>query len=88
MVNEMASAVVKLTKKGQATIPKAFRDKFGFTDRALLVEAEDGVLLKPLPAIADERGSLRDLFRGQSAKALLDAARRAERTRERELEQR
>ncbi len=84
----MASAVVKLTKKGQATIPKAMRDKFGFTDRALLVEAEDGVLLKPLPAIADERGSLRELFRGVSAQNLLDAARRADRTRERELEQR
>jgi AbrB family looped-hinge helix DNA binding protein len=84
----MASAVVKLTKKGQATIPKAFRDKFGFTDRALLVEAEEGVLLKPLPAIADERGSLREWFRGVSAKDLLDAARGADRTRERELEQR
>lgn len=88
MANEKTSAVVKLTKKGQATIPKAFRDKFGFKDRALLVEAEEVVLLKPLPAIADECGSLRELFRGMSAKDLLDAARRDDRTRERELEQR
>jgi hypothetical protein len=40
------------------------------------------------PAIADERGSLRELFRGLSAKALLEAARGTDRTRERELEQR
>lgn len=84
----MASAVVKITKKGQATIPKELRKKFGFKDRALIVEAEQGVLLKPLPDIAEEKGSLRELFKGKSAREVIEDALGVDRKREEELEQR
>ena len=35
--------VVKITKKGQATIPKKLRKKFGFKDRAIVFETKEGL---------------------------------------------
>ena len=67
--------VISITSKGQATIPTDLRKKFGFGKRALVEEAEGGVLFRPLPSVEDEKGSLRDLFDGRSARDLLEEAR-------------
>jgi bifunctional DNA-binding transcriptional regulator/antitoxin component of YhaV-PrlF toxin-antitoxin module len=67
--------VISITSKGQATIPTDLRRKFGFGKRALVEETEGGVLFKPLPSVEDERGSLRELFDGRSARDLLEEAR-------------
>ena len=67
--------VISITSKGQATIPTDLRRKFGFGRRALVSETEGGVLFKPLPSVEDERGSLRELFDGRSARDLLEEAR-------------
>jgi len=39
------------------------REKFGFRDRAIVIETDEGILLKPLPDISEEKGSLRELFK-------------------------
>jgi AbrB family looped-hinge helix DNA binding protein len=80
--------VVSVTKKGQATIPKDLREKFGVGDRVIVEETEEGILFKPLPNPEDDFGSLKDLFQGRTAKDLLDEARAQDRTRERRLTER
>ena len=40
---------VKISKKGQITIPKELREKFNFKeeDEIILIETNDGILIKP-----------------------------------------
>lgn len=77
--------VVSVTKKGQATIPKDLRERFGVGDRVLVVETEEGILFKPLPRPEDEFGSLKKLFEGKTAREILDEARAQDRMREKKL---
>jgi antitoxin PrlF len=77
--------VVSVTKKGQATIPKDLREKFGVGDKVLVVETDEGILLKPLPKPEDEFGSLKELFKGKTARQILDEARTQDRIREKKL---
>jgi len=84
----MESEVVKITKKGQATIPKYLRKKFGFQDRAIVVESGEGVLFKPFPDISEEKGSLGELFKGMTAKEVIEEARKADIRKEKVLERR
>ncbi len=82
----MNAAVVRITRKGQATIPKNLRVNFGFKDRALVLEKDGGVLFKPVSVISEERGSLRRMFEGETAVSILKDAREADAKREEELE--
>ena len=82
----MESEVVKITKKGQATIPKYLREKFGFKDRAIVVESGEGILLKPFPDISEEKGSLREIFKGMTAKEVIEKARESDIRKEKVLE--
>ena len=68
---------VSVTKKGQATIPKDLREKFGVTNRVLVFETEEGILLKPLPRPEHEFGSMKTIFKGKTAREILDEARGA-----------
>ena len=77
--------IVSVTKKGQATIPKDLREKFGVGDKVLVVETEEGILFKPLPKPEDDFGSLRGLFEENTAREILDEARKQDRMREKQL---
>ena len=81
----MAQAVVTVTKKGQATIPKKMRERHGIGRKALVEDTEEGVLLKRLPSPSMERGSLRSVLEGGSSKEIIEEARRAESAREKAL---
>ena len=70
--------VVSVTKKGQATIPKRLRKKYGIKNKVVFEENECGIVLKPLPSPSDERGSLKEVFKGKTARQLLDEARKEE----------
>jgi AbrB family looped-hinge helix DNA binding protein len=50
--------IVKVTRRGQTTIPAVFREKLGIKEGdELLVEAtEKGILFKPIPKIEDMAG--------------------------------
>ena len=75
MVEMLQKRVITITSKGQATIPTDLRKKFGFGKKAIVEETEGGVLFRPLPSIEGERGSLRGLFDGRSAREILEEAR-------------
>ena len=77
--------VTSVTKKGQATIPKALREKYRIKDRVLIIETEEGVLLKPLPLPASDFGSLKEIFPRRSSKEVLKEARSPDSEREHRL---
>jgi AbrB family looped-hinge helix DNA binding protein len=55
--------VVRISKKGQTTIPKALREKFDIDapGRVRFRETEDGeIIVEPVPHPTDLRGSLAD----------------------------
>ena len=80
--------VVSVTKKGQATIPKRLREKYGIKDKVIIEENECGIVLKPLPSPSDERGSLKEFFKGKTARQLLQEARKEELAEDKERERR
>ena len=81
----MAEAVVTVTKKGQATIPKSMRERHGIGRKALVEDTEEGVLLKPQPSPSMEKGSLRSILKGKSSREIMEEVRMAESTREKGL---
>ncbi len=76
--------VVSVTKKGQATIPKKLRKKYGIKDKVIIEENEKGIILKPLPSPKDDFGSLKIVFKGRTAQELLKEARTDEFTKDQE----
>ena len=80
--------VVSVTKKGQATIPKRLRKKYGIKNKVIFEENECGIVLKPLPSPSDERGSLKEVFKGKTARQLLEEARKEEFSEDKERERR
>jgi antitoxin PrlF len=70
--------VVSVTKKGQATIPKKLRKKYGIKDKVIVEENEKGIILKPLPSPKDDFGSLKTVFKGKTAQELLKETRSEE----------
>jgi len=47
--------IVKVTRRGQTTIPQSMRNRFGIKegDRLIVEATENGVLFKPVPDILD-----------------------------------
>ena len=70
--------VVSVTKKGQATIPKKLRKKYGIKDKVVIEENEKGIILKPLPSPCEDFGSLKAIFKGKTSRELLEEARTEE----------
>ncbi|MGE5533651.1 MAG: AbrB/MazE/SpoVT family DNA-binding domain-containing protein [Bacillota bacterium] len=77
--------VISVTKKGQATIPKKLRKKYGIVDKVLIEENEKGIILKPLPSPKDDFGSLKTVFKGKTAQELLKEARIEEFAKDKEM---
>jgi antitoxin PrlF len=50
--------VVKVTRRGQTTIPVEFRQKFGIKegDRLMVEATEKGLLFRPIPRLEDMAG--------------------------------
>ena len=69
------SQIVSITSKGQATIPKEMREKYGLKDKALVIETNEGILFKPPPHPKDEMGSLNTLLNDKTTKELIKEAR-------------
>ena len=73
------SQIVSITSKGQATIPKELREKYGLKDKALVIETNEGILFKPPPNPNQEMGSLSTLLGDKTTKELIEEARKHER---------
>jgi len=50
--------------------------------KIMVVETKEGILLKPLPSPKEDFGSLRNVFKSQTSKELIDQARSQERANE------
>jgi len=74
---------VSVTKKGQATIPSRLRKKHKIGRKVLVVDTDAGVLLKPIPDPAAEKGSLKELLADTDSRELIEEARSVEYRRER-----
>jgi len=70
--------VVSVTKKGQATIPKKLRKKYGIKDKVLVEDNGKEITIKPLPTPDDAYGSLKSMFKGKTVRELLEEARKEE----------
>jgi len=80
--------VVSVTKKGQATIPKRLREKYGISNKIIFEENEKGIIIKPVPSPREEFGSLKGAFKGRTAKELLEEGRKEEFAEDREWSKR
>jgi len=77
--------VISVTKKGQATIPKKFRKKYGIKDKILVEDNGKEITIKPLPSPDEAFGSLKSFFEGKTARELLEESRKEEFAQEKEL---
>jgi AbrB family looped-hinge helix DNA binding protein len=77
--------VISVTKKGQATIPKKLREKYGIKNKVIFEENECGLVLKPAPTPDDLFGSFKAFAKGKTAHQLLEEARKEEFAEEKEL---
>ena len=77
--------VVSVTKKGQATIPKKLRQKYGIKDKVIFEENEFGIVLKRVPSPAELMGSFKAFAKGKTARQLLEESRREEVAQEKEM---
>lgn len=69
--------VVKVTRRGQTTIPQIMRKRFGIKEGScLIVEAtENGILLKPVPDILDLVGIDAEYATVEEVKKMVDKLR-------------
>jgi len=81
----MKGKIVTITKKGQATLPAELRRKHNLRKKAMVVDTEEGLLVKPLPTPEEEMGSLSDVFE-EGVDELLAESRKPDAEREEELE--
>ncbi|MFB3889342.1 MAG: AbrB/MazE/SpoVT family DNA-binding domain-containing protein [Candidatus Bathyarchaeia archaeon] len=79
------SEVVSVTKKGQATIPKRLRTKYGIKDKVVFEESECGLIVKPAPTPDELFGSFKEFAKGKTARQLLEEARKEEFAKDTEL---
>jgi AbrB family looped-hinge helix DNA binding protein len=56
--NTGSGEVIRVSRKGQATIPKELRERFGInTPGKVLIHEEDGkIVVEPLPAVEELQG--------------------------------
>jgi AbrB family looped-hinge helix DNA binding protein len=56
--NTNDGGVIRVSKKGQATIPKELRERFGIdTPGKVLIHEEDGkIVVEPLPSVEEMQG--------------------------------
>lgn len=76
--DDMDEVIITVTKNGQITVPKKFREKHQIADRAIVVDTNQGVLIKPVPGPLAEIGSLKRVFKSNTSKKLLYEARSIE----------
>jgi AbrB family looped-hinge helix DNA binding protein len=57
--NTDGGEVIRVSKKGQATIPKKLRERFGIdTPGKVLIHEEDGkIVVEPLPSVEEMQGA-------------------------------
>lgn len=80
----MTSEVVRVTSKGQATIPSALREKYGIRAPGLVTFVEEGgkLVVKPLATPDEMFGVAREAFEGTEGSRMLLTERAKDKRRE------
>ena len=57
-VNDDASKIIRVTQRGQATIPKEWREQLGIDapGEVVMIAVDDSIVVKPLRSLADLAG--------------------------------
>ena len=81
-------AVVSVDSKGSIVIPKKIRDmlSIGAGSKISVDVVEDKVILNPVESLVDKKGSLRNIFRKETARELIEESRTIDKKREKILE--
>jgi AbrB family looped-hinge helix DNA binding protein len=93
MTKTESEKVVSVSSRGQATIPKEFREELGIDTpgRVKFVRTDEGeIVVRPIHSVTDLRGALEEKTdeQGRSATERLREERAADKTNEEELRQR
>jgi antitoxin PrlF len=69
--------VVKVTRRGQTTIPAEFRERFGIKegDELIVKSAEEGLLLKVIPKLEDLAGAYSKFGKAEEIKQEIEKLR-------------
>jgi antitoxin PrlF len=78
--------VIRVSKKGQATIPKELRERFGIETpgKVLIYEAEGKIVVEPLPSVEEMQGVHADRYERGEVVDHLQEMKEADKQRERE----
>ncbi len=74
----MYHQIVSITKKGQATLPSRLRKRYHLKDKAMVIDVDDGILIKSLVKPSEEKGSLKEIFENKTARNLIAKSRAKE----------
>ena len=78
--------IIRVSPKGQATIPKALRERFGIeTPGRVFIYEEDGkIVVEPLPSVVDMQGVHAGRYERGEVLEHLEAMKEADKRRERD----
>ena len=78
--------IIRVSPKGQATIPKRLRDRFGIdAPGRVFIHEEDGkIVVEPLPSVDDMQGVRAGRYERGAVLAHLEDMKEADKRRERE----
>lgn len=88
--NTDGGEIIRVSKKGQATIPKELRDRFGIeTPGKVLIHEEEGkIVVEPLPSVEAMQGVHAGRYETGEVLAHLREMNEADRRQERERDER
>jgi len=78
--------VIRVSKKGQATIPKELRERFGIETpgKVLIYEDEGNIVVEPLPSVGEMQGVHADRYERGDVLDHLQEMKEADKQRERD----
>lgn len=78
--------IIRVSRKGQATIPKELRDRFGIeTPGRVFIHEEDGkIVVEPLPSVEEMQGVHAGRYERGAVLEHLEAMKEADKRRERD----
>lgn len=83
-VDDETSKIIRVTQRGQATIPKEWRERLGIDapGEVVMIAVDDGIVVKPLRSLDDLAGRHSSAFESGEAMAIIKKWREDEAKRE------
>lgn len=81
----MYHQIVSITKKGQATLPLKLRKKYHLKEKAIVMDTDEGILIKRVTLPSEVKGSLKFLYKNDTSGTILKKMREKDILREKKL---